>query len=393
MSQYDDRLKDYVDVKERVRLFYERYPDGRLVTAKVKVTREPDDTPRVWVKALAYRTPDDAHPAPGWSWMVLPGSTPYTKGSEIENTETSAWGRAIGALGIGIDKSIASADEVRAKEVRADVEHGDDGSLIGEVQVGDMSSSDFLVRQTPDGSALGFRLRGAKGGILVKTAGRLAEQLFDAREAVVGKRVTVWGRIGEESFTPNKPGAKKVTYQVLAADRVRVPEVGDLPRARRTARGRAGSRHGGRLHPAVRRRRAGRHRRGAGRGMSELRAPQPLTPAEEAIYREALPNIPSFDTVEAISSVEATRREWAERCRRLLATLDAAAFGAGGAEREPGLWEAKNALDLIEISHSASDGRPAMPREDSWRGYVWRLASEGCREGQARGCITAERRP
>ena len=111
------------------------------------------------------------------------------------------------------------------------MDHGDDGSLIGEVQVGDKSTSDFLVRQTPEGSALGFRLRGAKGGILVRTAGRLAEQLFDAREAVVGKRVTVWGRIGEESFTPNKPGAKKVTYQVLAADRVRVPEVGDLPRA------------------------------------------------------------------------------------------------------------------------------------------------------------------
>ena len=61
-------LSDYVDVKERVRLFLAQYPDGRLVTAKVRVTREPDDTPRVWVKAAAYRTADDPHPAIGWSW-------------------------------------------------------------------------------------------------------------------------------------------------------------------------------------------------------------------------------------------------------------------------------------------------------------------------------------
>ncbi|HXJ63843.1 MAG TPA: hypothetical protein VNN79_08825, partial [Actinomycetota bacterium] len=116
MSNYDDRLKDYVDVKERVRLFYETWPEGTIVTSKVKVTREPDDVPRVWVQAKAYRHDGDPLPAVGWSWLVLPGATPYTKGSEIENAETSAWGRAIGALGIGIDKSIASGDEVRNKQ-------------------------------------------------------------------------------------------------------------------------------------------------------------------------------------------------------------------------------------------------------------------------------------
>lgn len=34
------------------------------------------------------------------------------KTSYVENCETSAWGRALGNLGIGIDTSIASADEV-----------------------------------------------------------------------------------------------------------------------------------------------------------------------------------------------------------------------------------------------------------------------------------------
>ena len=219
-------LKDYVDVKERIRLFLERYPDGRLVTTEVGVTAEPDGKPRVWVEAAAYRTVDDPLPGRGWSWLELPGATPYTKGSELENAETSAWGRAIGALGIGITTSIASADEVRSKTVTADVEKGDDGSLIGIVQVGDRSTSDYLLRQTPEGSALGFRLRGERGGILVETRGALADQLMAHKDAAVGARVTVWGTVTERSFTPKK--GPDVTYQVLAADRVRLPGIGDL---------------------------------------------------------------------------------------------------------------------------------------------------------------------
>jgi len=34
------------------------------------------------------------------------------KTSYVENCETSAWGRALGCIGIGIDESIATADEV-----------------------------------------------------------------------------------------------------------------------------------------------------------------------------------------------------------------------------------------------------------------------------------------
>jgi hypothetical protein len=111
--------------------------------------------------------------------------------------------------------------------IAPDVQHGDDGSLIGIVQVGDRSTSDYLLRQTPEGSALGFRLRGEKGGILVETLGPLADQLMVHKAEAVGARVTVWGTIGERTFTP-KTG-RSVTYQVLAAERVRLPGIGDLP--------------------------------------------------------------------------------------------------------------------------------------------------------------------
>ena len=104
-----DALADYVTVPERIKLFYELFGQGRLVTGEVRVSTEPDGKPRVMVQGLAYRTPDDPLPGVGWSWMELPGTTSFTRGSELENTETSAWGRAIGAVGIGIAKSIASA--------------------------------------------------------------------------------------------------------------------------------------------------------------------------------------------------------------------------------------------------------------------------------------------
>jgi hypothetical protein len=108
----------YTEVKVRIQAFYAAHPDGRLVTTKIKVF-EPDlfadGQARVMVKAKAYRTPDDPLPGTGTSWMIIPGTTPYTKNSEVENCETSAWGRAIASIGIAIDQNIATSQEIRMK--------------------------------------------------------------------------------------------------------------------------------------------------------------------------------------------------------------------------------------------------------------------------------------
>src|SRR3990167_9784769 len=74
-----------------------------------------------WVKggvlgrAGASRPPDDPRPGVGHAFEPIPGKTPYTKDSETMNAETSAWGRAIVALGFET-KKIASANEVRARQ-------------------------------------------------------------------------------------------------------------------------------------------------------------------------------------------------------------------------------------------------------------------------------------
>ena len=105
-------MDDYVDVAERIREFYEKYPDGRLVTGTLPTVVEIGGRSFVWYHARAYRTPDDPLPGDGWAAEPVPGPTQFTKDSELMNAETAAWGRAIVALGFAT-KKIASANEVR----------------------------------------------------------------------------------------------------------------------------------------------------------------------------------------------------------------------------------------------------------------------------------------
>jgi hypothetical protein len=102
---------DYIDVATRIVEFRDKFPTGSLQQVKYEfVTVNNKD----WIvyTAAAYRTPDDERPGIGTAQEYLPGKTAFTRGSEIQNLETSCWGRAIGALGIGIEKAIASREEV-----------------------------------------------------------------------------------------------------------------------------------------------------------------------------------------------------------------------------------------------------------------------------------------
>ena len=47
--------------------------------------------------------------------MCIPGKTPYTRDSEVENAETSAVGRALAMMGFEVRKGVASRQEVANK--------------------------------------------------------------------------------------------------------------------------------------------------------------------------------------------------------------------------------------------------------------------------------------
>jgi hypothetical protein len=105
-------LDEYVDVAERIRIAKAKYPELTL-QSEWSITDTIDGVQWIVVKAWAYRDAQDTKPAIGHAWEVYPGKTPYTRGSELMVGETSAWGRALAALGIEV-KKIASKQEVIA---------------------------------------------------------------------------------------------------------------------------------------------------------------------------------------------------------------------------------------------------------------------------------------
>jgi len=115
---YQDALKDYIEVKDRIQLFKAKHPEGSL-QFEFNGTMEINGQIIIWGRAYAYRDQNDLRPGVGTAWELVPGKTPFTRGSEIMVLETSAWGRAIAALGIGLSgKGIATRQEVETAQER-----------------------------------------------------------------------------------------------------------------------------------------------------------------------------------------------------------------------------------------------------------------------------------
>lgn len=112
--------EDYVTVAERIVEFRAKYPEGSLQPADLTKPYSVDviNGNQVFVVvAAAYRTPDDERPGIGMAYEPIPGATPFTRGSELQNAETAAWGRAIIAtLAADAKKGIATAEEVRPRQ-------------------------------------------------------------------------------------------------------------------------------------------------------------------------------------------------------------------------------------------------------------------------------------
>ena len=97
--------KEYAPVSERVRAFREVLPDWRIITSIVSFQDSE------WVIKAEIQDQDGDTQATGYASEKV-GAGNINKTSALENAETSAVGRALGFLGVGIAASIASADEV-----------------------------------------------------------------------------------------------------------------------------------------------------------------------------------------------------------------------------------------------------------------------------------------
>jgi len=96
--------KEYVEVNQRIKAFREMYPNGSIMT---EIISHQDGV--CVIKAIVIL--DNQVRATGHAYEKE-GSTFINKTSYIENAETSAIGRALGCMGIGIDTSVASVEEV-----------------------------------------------------------------------------------------------------------------------------------------------------------------------------------------------------------------------------------------------------------------------------------------
>ena len=105
----------YAPVAERIRQFYQAHPTGRIQTELVRRTRD-----EVIFKALIYRKAADEQPAAtGWA-AEREGDGEINLVACLENTETSAIGRALANLGFTASKQRPSAEEMaKVSRVRA----------------------------------------------------------------------------------------------------------------------------------------------------------------------------------------------------------------------------------------------------------------------------------
>ena len=123
-------LDGYVTVDERLRLALDTFPELRIVEQAPEIVTVGDQA-FVSVTTTVYRNPDDPIPTTGTAWEPFPGRTPFTKDSEMMNAATSALGRALGYMGLGLSKSIATRDEVEtAQRRRPDTEDRPRGPQI-----------------------------------------------------------------------------------------------------------------------------------------------------------------------------------------------------------------------------------------------------------------------
>lgn len=100
---------EYVSVHERIRLFYESFSEGRILTSLIQ---HDEATGFVLMKAEVYRKPEDTLPAATGHASEVKGGNGANQTSHIENAETSAVGRALAMLGFEVKKGIASREEM-----------------------------------------------------------------------------------------------------------------------------------------------------------------------------------------------------------------------------------------------------------------------------------------
>lgn len=111
IKKIDVKGKNYAQVNERILAFRQLFPNGSITSEIVSIANgmviikatARDENNRVLASGLAYEKENSSF---------------INKTSYIENAETSAVGRCLGMIGIGVDDNVASYEEVSNAQVQ-----------------------------------------------------------------------------------------------------------------------------------------------------------------------------------------------------------------------------------------------------------------------------------
>ena len=84
-----DYLKNYIEVKDRIQMFYAKFPEGTL-HFEYKGVLEFNGETYIYGKAFAYPDRDKMNYASGWAWERVPARG-FAKGAEMMTLETSLY--------------------------------------------------------------------------------------------------------------------------------------------------------------------------------------------------------------------------------------------------------------------------------------------------------------
>lgn len=135
--------KEYVEVSERVKHFHDMYADkAKSITTEILHYYQDKG---LWVVRATVQVGDDVYTGLA---QELEGVGMVNSTSALENAETSAIGRALGFLNIGVVDGIASVDEINKANNRSKRSFKSDSvdynpEIHGTVKVGYLESDKF----------------------------------------------------------------------------------------------------------------------------------------------------------------------------------------------------------------------------------------------------------
>ena len=104
-------LQDYEPVENRIRAFWIKYPNGRLLT-DLQRTERPDGRIEWICRTEAYTNQDDVRPQATGFATEIEGTSPVNRSNASENCETSSIGRCLANLGFAAKGKRPSREEM-----------------------------------------------------------------------------------------------------------------------------------------------------------------------------------------------------------------------------------------------------------------------------------------